>query len=111
MAAFIMAGTLFPRTARQGNCRNDGIGPVHGLLHKADDVAVIHPDEPQIAGLQQGRVLAPQPVQAADVSLDVARLVPVTDLDLVFVGVEIFLPARHRLVFNELEAVIDAVIP
>src|SRR4051812_28157718 len=41
------------RLARQGNRGNDGVGPVHRLLHKADDIAVIDSDEAEIAGLLQ----------------------------------------------------------
>src|SRR5882757_6127316 len=55
------------RLARQRNRGDDRIGPVHGLLHKADDVAVIDRDEPQIGGLLQRRIGPPRPIEIANV--------------------------------------------
>ena len=51
----------------------------------------------------------PRLVQPGDIGFDVAGLVPVPDLDLVFLGIEIFFAARDRFVFEQFEAVIDAV--
>src|SRR3954454_23848063 len=70
------------RLARQGDRGNDGVGPVHRLLHKADDVAVIDSDEAEIAGLLQRRVRPARAVEVAEVGLYVTRSVPVAHLDL-----------------------------
>src|SRR5579871_2014888 len=80
------------------------------FLEKADHLAVVDLREAQVAGLQQCRIGAAQLIEPADIGLDVAGLVPVAHLDLVFLRVEIFLPAGNGLMLDELEAVVDAVV-
>ncbi len=58
------AGTVTVQRNRNG----DGVVVADRFLDEADHLAIVDLRETQIAGLQQGRVLAPQPVQAADVS-------------------------------------------
>ena len=48
-------------------------------------------------------------LRSRDVGLDIAGLVPVAHLDLVFLGIEIFFLAGNRLVLQQFEAVVDAV--
>src|SRR4029453_1959866 len=96
---------------RQRDRDRHRVAAVGGLLDEADHLLVVDLREAQPAGLQQGRVAAPDAIEAADIALDIARLVPVADLELVFLGIEIFLLARDRLVLDELESVVDAVVP
>ena len=80
------------------------------FLDKADDLGVV--ERWQSAGWRSAARpdWPPQPVELADIVLDVAGLVPVAHLELVFLGIQIFLLARDRLVLEQLEAVVDAVI-
>ena len=57
----------------------------------------------------QGGILAADAVKIADIRLDVAGLVPVSHFDFVFFRVQIFFPARDRLVLQKLKTVVDAV--
>src|ERR1043165_2113641 len=77
----------FVRIARQRNGADHGVGAVHRFLDKGDDVAVIHAEEAQVGGLPKRGIGPPRAVELADVRLDVARLVPVAPLDLVFFGI------------------------
>src|SRR6202165_5718053 len=99
----------FVHLARQRDGRNDRVGLIDRFLDKADDVAVIDRNEAQLAGLVQRGVFAPGTVEVADVGLDVAGLVPIPHLDLVFFGIEIFFLAGYWIVFQEFEPVVDAV--
>src|SRR5712692_3122635 len=81
------------------------------LLDEADDLAVVDLREAQIARLQESRIAVPQLVEATDIALDIARLAPVARLQLVFLGAEILLPAGNRLVLEQLEPIVDAVVP
>src|SRR5258708_3430616 len=67
---------------------------VDRFLDEADYIAVLDIDKAQIGGLLQRRIAAPDPVERGDIGLDIARLLPVPNLDLVFLGVEIVFPAR-----------------
>src|SRR5262249_43743958 len=80
------------------------------LLQETDDIVVVDLQELQVAGLLKRAVVTTDLVQPADIILDVARRVPVARLDLVFLGVEIFLAPRDGLVLEQLEAVVDAVV-
>ena len=99
----------FVHVARQRDRDDDAVGLIDRFLDEGDDVAVIDRNEAQIAGLLQRRVLPADAVEIADVGLDIARLVPVPHLDLVLFRIEIFFAPRNRFVFQELEAVVDAV--
>ena len=66
--------------------------------------------ETEIAGLLERCVFVPDAIERADVVFDIAGLVPITNLDLVFVGVDVFLAAGDRLVLQKLEAIVDAVV-
>src|SRR3984893_797861 len=87
----------FVHVARQRDRDDDAVGLIDRFLDEADDVAVIDRNEAQIAGLLQRRVCPAGAVEIADVGLDIAWLVPVPHLDLVFFGIEIFFAARYRL--------------
>src|SRR5229473_1869152 len=95
---------------RQGHRDRHGIIAAGRLLDEADHLVIVDLREAQPAGLQQGGIVSPHAIETADVGVDVARLVPVPELQLVFFGVEIFLLARDRLVLEQLEPVEDAVI-
>ena len=82
---------------------------VDRLLDEADHLAVLDAEEAQIAGLLQRGIAAADVIEPGDIGLDVAGLVPVPDLDLVLLGIEIFLATRYRLVFEQFEAAVDAV--
>ncbi len=97
------------RIARQRDRHDDAVGLIDRFLDKGDDVAVFDGNEAQLAGLLQRRVFAADAVEFADIGLDVVRPVPVAHLDLVFFGIQIFLPARNCVVLQQLEAIIDAV--
>src|SRR6202171_789031 len=99
----------FVHLARQRDGRNDRVGLIDRFLDKADDVAVIDRNEAQLAGLLQRGVFAPGTVEVADVGLDIAGLVPIPHLDLVFFGIELFFLAGYWIVFQEFEPVVDAV--
>src|SRR4029079_16877618 len=98
----------FVDLARQRYCDGDGVGLIDRFFHEADDIAVVDRKEAQLAGLLQRRVFPARAVEIADVGLDVARLVPVPHLDLVFFGIEVFLATRNWIVFQKLETVVDA---
>ena len=97
-----------PSVKRDGD--GDGIVAVERFLDEADHVRIVGLQKAQIGGLQQRRVLAADRVELVQIGLDVAGLVPVARPDLVFLGIDIFLAAGQRLVFDQFEAVIDAVI-
>ena len=80
------------------------------LLDESDDFCIVDLRKAQAVGLLQCRVAAAQPVQMADIALDVSRLVPVAHLHFVFLGIEIFLPTGNGVVFEQLESIIDAVV-
>src|SRR5450755_5150291 len=88
----------FMHIARQRDDTHDSVGHIDRFLDKADDIAVIDRNEAQLAGLLQRRVLAPDPIEIADVGLDITRPVPIAHLDLVFFGIEIFFLAGDRIV-------------
>src|SRR5262249_62143608 len=102
-----------PELPRAGAAECDrhrnGIAARRRFLDEADDLVVIDEGEAQIAGLQQRGVGAPQSVEAPDVVLDVAGPIPIANLELVFLGIEIFLAAGDRGVLDELEPAVDAV--
>ena len=103
-----------PELARPGPAQRDRyrhrIVAGGRFLDEADDLGVVEAGEAQVVGLLQRRVGLAHPVELPDVVLDVAGLVPVAHLDLVLLGIQIFLLAGQRLVLEELEAVVDAVI-
>src|SRR3954452_19230073 len=78
----------FVDVARQRDRNRDRIGLIHGLLDETDRVVVFDAEEAQFAGLLQRRVVAPDPVEFGYEGLNVAGLVPIPYLDLVFFGVE-----------------------
>ncbi len=81
-----------------------------GGLAVIEDVIVPGVVEPQIGKLLQRRVRLPQPVDEGDIRLDVALAVPIPRLDLVFLGIEIFLLAGECPRLAELEAAVKAVV-
>ena len=87
----------------------DGIVARGRLLDKADDLVVVDRGKAHIAGLQQCRILPAQPVEATNIVLDVARLVPVAGLELVFFRMQVFLATGNRRVLDELEPAVDAI--
>src|SRR2546428_1115781 len=80
------------------------------LLDEADHLLVVHLGKAEIARLQERRIVFADPVEAADVVLDVAGLVPVAHLELVFLRVEIFLLAGNRLPPRQRGGGVDAAI-
>src|ERR1700694_3590453 len=100
----------FAHLARQRNRDNDAVGLIDRFLDEADNVAVIDGNEAQIACLLQRRIFPAGAVEIADIGLDIARLVPIPHLDLVFFGIEIFLAAWYGFVFEKFKSVADAVI-
>jgi len=100
----------FLRPGGQRDGASDRIVADHRLLKKADDIPVVDLQELQVRRLLQCAVVMPDPVEPPDVILNVAGLVPVTRFDLVFFRVDIFLPPGDRLVFEQFESVVDAVV-
>src|ERR1700677_612805 len=100
----------FVRLARQRDGHRHAVGLVDRFLDKADDIGVIDRNEAQIAGLLQRCVGAAGAIEVANIGLDMARFVPISHLELVFLGIKIFFPARNRVVFYQFESVVDAVI-
>src|SRR6266508_281321 len=66
---------------RQRHRDRHRVGAVARLLDEADDALVVDLREAQLAGLQQSRIAPPDSIKAADIVLDIARLVPVADLE------------------------------
>src|SRR5215510_88649 len=103
-----------PEFPRSSLCQRHGdshrVVARYRFLDETDDLVVIDLGEAQIAGLQQRRIVAPYPVEATDVVFDVTGPIPITNLQFILVGVEIFLLSGYRLVLQELETVVDAVI-
>src|SRR5205085_2580635 len=81
-----------------------------GLLHVADNVIIIHLRKTQIARLQQSRICSANAIKLRDIAADIARPVPVSRLELIFLGIEIFFLSGYRLVLEKLESVVDAVV-
>src|SRR4051812_20574876 len=88
---------------------SDRIIALHRFLDKSDHFAVVDLREAQVVDLQQSRVSFPYPIKLTDVILDVAWLLPISDLKLVFLRVEIFLLAGYRFMLEQLESIVDAV--
>src|SRR6185312_12606826 len=88
------------RVARQSDGARHAVGLIDRFLDEADDVAVIDRNETEIAGLLQGGVGPADAIEIANIGLDIAWLVPIAHLDLVFVGIKIFFPARNGVVFQ-----------
>src|SRR5262249_17438875 len=80
------------------------------FLDETDDLVVVNLGEAQIAGLQQRRIVPPYSVEAADLIFDIARPIPVADIQFIFLGIEVFLLSWYRFVLQQLETVVDAVI-
>ncbi len=99
----------FMDVARQRDGGDDAVGLVDRFLDEGDDVGVLDWEKMQIAGLLQRRVLPAGAVEIAEVGLDIAGLVPIPHLDLVFFGIEIFFPAGDRLVLEQFETAVDTV--
>src|SRR5262249_30172318 len=79
------------RVARERNGGHHNVAVVIGAFGEADNVRVIDVQELQARSLLESRIGAPGGVEIADVVFDVAGIVPVSNLDLVLLGVEIFL--------------------
>jgi hypothetical protein len=71
---------------------------------------VVDAQEPQISRLLKGGIGLSRAVERGDIGLDVAGLVPVARLELIFFGIEILLAPGNRLVLQKFEPVIDSVI-
>src|SRR5688572_27614858 len=103
-----------PELARSGlaqrhrNCNRVVAG--NRLLEEPDHFTVVDLCKTQIGGLQQGGIASSNRVERADVVLDISGLVPIPSLQLVLLGVQIFLFSRDRLVLEQLESVVDAVV-
>src|SRR5579871_3240389 len=82
--------------ARERDHDSDRIGEIGRLLHECDHIGVIDGDEAQIGRLLQACVLAPDPVDEAQIRLDIAAAIPVARLDLELVGVAILFAAGQR---------------
>src|ERR1700682_4530350 len=100
----------FVYLARERDRDDNAVGLIDRFLDEADDVTVIDRNKAQIACLLQRRVFPAGAVEIADIGLDIAGLVPIPHLDLVFFGIEIFLAAWYGFVFEKFESVADAVI-
>ena len=88
----------------------DDVRVVRRGLAVEQDVLVLGAVEAQVLVQVEGRVLAPDPVHQRDDVDDVARPIPVPDLVLVHLGVEVVLAARvARRVLAQLVAVVHAV--
>ena len=85
------------------------VGLVDRFLDKADDVAVVDRMKRRLLVCCRAALARRTRLSSRDIGLDVAGLVPIPHLDLVFFGIEIFFPARDRLVLQQFEAVVDAV--
>src|SRR6266478_6294610 len=94
---------------RERHRDSHGIVVRRRLFDVTDDLRVVDLCETQVARLQQGRIGSANAIDLSDVALDIARPIPVVGLELVFLGIEVLFPARYRLVFEQLEAIVDAV--
>jgi hypothetical protein len=77
------------RTLRHG-------GQHHGAavsLGVGKDVGVVAALEAEVLVVVQGLIVTPNGVHPGDVVLDVASTIPIPDLDLVLLGVQVFLRA------------------
>src|SRR5262245_9939543 len=71
-----MEPELTRRSLGQRHSDRDRIVVGGRFLDVADDIAVVDLGEPQIAGLQQGRIASPDAIEPRDVVLDIAGRVP-----------------------------------
>src|SRR5437588_750481 len=100
----------FARTLLRERHRDSrGIVVRRRFFDVADDLRVVDLCETQVARLLQGRIGSANAIYLSDIALDIARPIPIPALELVFLGIEVLLPSRYRLVFEQLEAVVDAV--
>src|SRR6516225_5553831 len=95
---------------RESDGAGDSVVSVDRLFQKSSDVLAIHRQKLQIGGLLQRGVLAPDRVELANIVFDIAGRVPVARLDFIFFRIDIFFTTRDRLMFEQLETVIDSVI-
>ena len=86
----------------------DEIGQIRREPGVVENVIVPGIVEPQSFELLKGWVLAANPVDEADVVLDVAGLIEVPDAKLVFLAVEVLFAAGYRRALADLEAVVHA---
>src|SRR5262249_31419546 len=103
-----------PELPRSSLCQRYGDGhriiACYRFLDETDDLVVVNLGEAQIAGLQQRRIVPPYSVEAADIIFDIARPIPVADIQFIFLGIEVFLLSGYWFVLQQLETVLDAVI-
>jgi hypothetical protein len=88
---------------------DDDVRPILVHLGVSEDVGVVGCQEEHVVVGLQGRRLAADLVDPGDDIDDVARRLPVANLDLVFLRVEVLLLARNGLVLAQLVAAVDAI--
>src|ERR1700730_834938 len=94
---------------RQCHCNSHGIVVRHRFLHVADNLAVVDLRKTHVARLQQSSIGSANSIELSYLAVDVVRPIPVPGLELIFLGIEVLLLSRYRLVLEQLETVIDAV--
>src|SRR3974377_859607 len=87
----------------------DGIGAVAAPIPLEENAFVVALVKLEVPIFLKRRVLSANLVDARDILAEVARSIPVTDLDLVFLRVPVFLRFRHRRMLAQLVATVDAV--
>jgi hypothetical protein len=78
----------------------DGVIATWGGLAVDEDVPVVGGVEAEVVVLLQSWVLTPSVVQGGDEVLDVARAVPIPDLELVLFRVEILFSSRQGAILT-----------
>jgi hypothetical protein len=94
----------------EGDGKQQEVRAVRRVAAVVEDRVVPRVVEGEAGEALQRRVVLAQAVQQPDVVLDVDRVVVVPGADLVLLGVEVLLLARHRRRLAVLEAVVDAVV-
>ncbi len=92
-----LVGAFLPTGRIEVDQNEDAVRLVRAHLRVGDDVVVRGVQRDDVAEVVQGRIVAADRVQLPDVILDVAGPVVVPDLDLVLLGILVFLaPGQGR---------------
>src|SRR5579864_1920295 len=88
--------------------QND-IALVRRPLRITENLIAVSFEEPKILKILQRDILASNLIHPSDELADVAGLMPIANLDLIFFRIQILLGPRYRFIFAKLIAAIDSV--
>ena len=105
---YIDIGMLFAMGIKIDNDKNDAVARRRDFAIKQDRV-IISVIETQVIVKMECAILNPNLIQPRDPVLDVLRRVPIPFLQLILLGIQIFLTTGQSVVFAQFVAAVDAV--